>query len=479
MFRNVPFLTCFVQWLNVISVLPLHPENRNEMIRWIICAAVSAMVCGSPEALREKETVSPASVETSADTLALGIEDVFGMIDSRNRTVRMLRTAVDAAEEGVKAAKDARLPDVDVSVNVSCIGDAFLTDRDFSGFTRTDSPHFGNGFTVDASQVIYAGGAVNAGIEMAGHGLARSTAELDKSRQGLRLMAAGQYLDLYRISNDIKVYEENISLTRRLIEDIQAKREQGLALANDVTRYELRLETLSLELVRLRNTAEVLNHNLRETLGLQEGAVIGASLPEQPAPECSSLADWQETARRSSPSIRLAEIESGTAETQRRIVKAEMLPSLALVAHDGFNGPITFEVPPIDKNLNIWYVGLGVNYSFGSLYKSKSKLRQAGFAARQARQAADVAGETLRNDVRQAYTDYTQSFIELETCRKSLQLATENYQRVHDRYMEQLALVTDMLDAFNVKLDAEIGVSDAEAERQYRLYKLKYVAGIL
>lgn len=181
----------------------------------------------------------------------------------------------------------------------------------------------------------------------------------------------------------------------------------------------------------------------------------------------------------SSPSIRLAEIGSGTAETQRRIVKAEMLPSVALVAHDGLDGPITFDVPPIDKNLNIWYVGLGINYSFGSLYKSRSKLRQAGFAARQARQAADVAGETLRNDVRQAYTDYTQSFIELETCRKSLQLATENYQRVYDRYLEQLALVTDMLDAFNVKLDAEIGVSDAEAEMQYRLYKLKYVAGIL
>ncbi len=171
------------------------------MIRWIICAAVSAMVCGSPEVLRGKGTVSPASVETSADTLALGIEDVFRMIDSRNRTVRMLRTAVDAAGEGVKAAKDARLPDVEVSMNMSCIGDAFLTDRDFSGFTRTDSPHFGNGFTVDASQVIYAGGAVNAGIEMAGHGLERSAAELDKSRQGLRLMAAGQYLSC-RLAGD-------------------------------------------------------------------------------------------------------------------------------------------------------------------------------------------------------------------------------------------------------------------------------------
>ncbi len=433
------------------------------------------MMCAAPENARADEGMEGAR----KDSLSLGMEDIFNMLDSGNRTIRVLRTAVDAAGEGVKAAKEARLPDIDASVNVSYIGDAFLTDRDFSGFTRLASPHFGNGFTVDARQVIYAGGAVKAGIELAGHGLDRSATELDKSRQGLRLMAAGQYLDLYRINNSIKVYQENIALTRKLIEDIQARREQGLALANDVTRYELRLETLSLELVRLRNMAEVLNHNLCETLGLQSSAVIGTSLPEQMVPEYSSVTEWQETAKRSSPSIRLAEINSATAETQRRIVKAGMLPSVAVVAHDSFNGPITFEVPPIDKNLNIWYVGLGINYSFGSLYKSRSKLRQAGYTARQARQAVDVAEESLRNDVKRAYTDYLQSFVELETREKSLQLATENYERVYDRYMEHLALITDMLDAFNVKLDAEIGVSDAEAERQYRLYRMKYVAGIL
>ena len=45
--------------------------------------------------------------------------------------------------------------------------------------------------------------------------------------------------------------------------------------------------------------------------------------------------------------------------------------------------------------------------------------------------------------------------------------------------MEQLVLVTDMLDAFNMKLDAELGVSAANAGIQYRLCCLKYAAGIL
>ncbi len=45
--------------------------------------------------------------------------------------------------------------------------------------------------------------------------------------------------------------------------------------------------------------------------------------------------------------------------------------------------------------------------------------------------------------------------------------------------MEQLVLVTDMLDAFNMKLEAELGVSAAKAGIQYRLCCLRYAAGIL
>ena len=61
-----------------------------------------------------------------------------------------------------------------------------------------------------------------------------------------RFMALGQYLDLFKIQNRMKVYEQNIALTRRLIDDIHAKQEQGMALKNDVTRYELQMETLRL-----------------------------------------------------------------------------------------------------------------------------------------------------------------------------------------------------------------------------------------
>ena len=447
-----------------------------------VAVFLSMLLTASPQALagsidNNRQRQEPAGA--ISDTLRLTLTDVFTRIENENQTMSMLRTAQEAAEEGIKSAKNARYPEINAELNVSYIGDCFLTDRNFSNYTKAPSPHFGNGFTLEAQQVVYAGGAVNAVVKMAEHEGHMSEAVISKSRQGLRLMAAGEYLDLFRTDNSIKIYKENIALTTKLIEEINARREQGLALAADVTRYELRLEMLKLDLVRLQNTREIMNYRLVNSLGLPEGTVISSILGDDEDMRDRSRQNWQEIAADASPEMKVSGIKADMALTRQKLVRSERLPKIAVVAYENFNGPITFEIPPIDKNLNIWYVGLGIRYNFSSLYKSGHKLKQAAIEVRQAEQAKNVTEENLRNDVQKAYADYMQSYVELETRKKSLQLADENYERIHDRYMEQLVLVTDMLDAFNMKLDAELGVSAANAEIQYRLCCLRYAAGIL
>ena len=447
-----------------------------------VAVFLSMLLTASPQALAGSIDNNPQRQEpagATSDTLRLTLTDVFTRIENENQTMSMLRTAQEAAEEGIKSAKNARYPEINAELNVSYIGDSFLTDRNFSNYTKAPSPHFGNGFTLEAQQVVYAGGAVNAAVKMAEHEGHMSEAVISKSRQGLRLMAAGEYLDLFRTDNSIKVYKENIALTTKLIEEINARREQGLALAADVTRYELRLEMLKLDLVRLQNTREIMNYRLVNSLGLPEGTVISSILGDDEDMRDRSRQNWQEIAADASPEMKVSGINADMALTRQKLVRSERLPKIAVVAYENFNGPITFEIPPIDKNINIWYVGLGIRYNFSSLYKSGHKLKQAAIEVRQAEQAKNVTEENLRNDVQKAYADYMQSYVELETREKSLQLADENYERIHDRYMEQLVLVTDMLDAFNMKLDAELGVSAANAEIQYRLCCLRYAAGIL
>jgi len=81
--------------------------------------------------------------------------------------------------------------------------------------------------------------------------------------------------------------------------------------------------------------------------------------------------------------------------------------------------------------------------------------------------------------VKDAYVRYKESFTIRDTQMKSLELAQQNYQVVNNRYMNGLALITDMLDASNQKLQAELKLVNAEINILFNYYKLKKTVGTL
>ena len=165
------------------------------------------------------------------------------------------------------------------------------------------------------------------------------------------------------------------------------------------------------------------------------------------------------------------------AEQKEKIAKSELRPKVAFVAAEKFDGPILFELPPIDKNLNVWYVGVGVKYNIGSLFKSNKRIKQAAVETRQAKEAHAMQAEQLNNNMQAAYVKYQQTYVELETQQKSVELAKQNYEVMNSRYLNQMALVTDMVDASNLRLNAELKEVDARINIVYAYYRMKYVAG--
>jgi outer membrane protein TolC len=253
-----------------------------------------------------------------------------------------------------------------------------------------------------------------------------------------------------------------------------------MALKNDVTRYELQMETLRLGLLQLQDQQAILNHQLCNTLGLTDGIMISPDTTIVNAVFSQEGQQyWQQAALSSSPQIEQSQLSTRMAEQQLKLAKSEMLPKLAVVAADNFNGPFTYDIPPIDKNINYWYVGVGLRYNLSSLFKSKKKVSQAKTGVQQSLDQQKVVAESLDNQVQQAWTLYQQTFADLDTQRKSVQLARQNYQVVNDRYLNQLALITDMLDASNIRLNAELQEVDARINIVYAYYKMKYIAGTI
>ena len=193
----------------------------------------------------------------------------------------------------------------------------------------------------------------------------------------------------------------------------------------------------------------------------------------------SSEGDWYTAAYANSPLMEQTELSTKMAEQQLKLAKSEMLPKVALVAADNLSGPFTYDIPPIDKNINYWYVGVGVKYPISSLFKKNKKISQAKTGVQRSLEQQRVAEQSLNNQVQEAWTLYQQTYADLDTQRKSVQLARQNYEVVNERYLNQLALITDMLDASNIRLNAELQEVDARINIVYAYYKLKFIAGTI
>ena len=432
--------------------------------------------------------------ERAVQTMTL--TTLYNLADQQSQKVRVSEVALRAADEEVAAAKSALLPSVDLSLQGSYTGNAFMLSRGFSSNGTTDylvpglgvvpvangkqdTPHWGNSFTAQVSQVVYAGGAIRSGIRMAELGREMAELDVEKNRQEVRFLLTGYYLDLCKLDNQVEVVRQNIALTQKEIEQMKACRGEGTVLQNDITRYEFQLQSLELTLRKLIDASTIINHQLVTTLHLPERTVIVPDKDEldtniNALSAIAAQETWQQAASDNNLGIRQATVATNLAEQKVKQAKAASLPSVAIVAENQLFGPYTQDLIPKDCNVNVWFVGIGVKFSLGSLWKNKHNIRKARIEHQQSQEALALAREGVENGVQANYTNLLTSYTEVKTQQKQVELANQNYSVVQNRYQNDLALLTDMVDAYNMKLSAEMALVNARISMLYHFYKLKY-----
>lgn len=408
------------------------------------------------------------------------MDELFSLADKNSKSIRLHQLVIREAEQGIKVARNAYLPSLSVKAEATYIGDGCMTDRDFSNGVHADMPHWGNSFVVKAQQTLYAGGSIQSSVQQSK--LQKQAAEqthLD-NRQDLRFLLAGYYLDLFQLRNQERVYRKNIEQTHLLVKDMQAAYQQGTALKSDITRYELQLQNLELGLTSTINRLNVLNHQLVTTIELPVETRI---VPDTLYLKQLMIDDLQENEWKAgmndAPSLKLTDIDIALGKNRKRLIQAERLPHITFSATNDFNGPILVEVPPLNNNFTYWFVGVGVSYNLDALFKSKRKLRQADIAIQRLEEKRRLAEEELENSIHKAYINLQEAYIRLRTQQKSVQLAHENFDIVRQRYMNGLALITDMLDASNTQLDMELQLANYQVGILYQYFLLKRQIGTL
>lgn len=421
---------------------------------------------------------NPTFAQTSGRIISL--DELFALADTQSKIIKIYEAAVAVADKDIAVAKNAYLPDIGFSASATYNGNAWVSDRDFSNGASFSSPHFGNSFSVEASQVVFAGGAIHHQVKALEIQKKIAEWELEDHRQDVYFLLMGYYLDLYKYRNLLTVYERNMEQTQQVIRDMKAREAAGVALNNDITRYEVQYQNLQYKRTELLSSIEIFNDKLVTILEMPpateiypDTTLLVSGVPVQDESE------FQKMAYERAPSLNKDRLALDMLEKKKKVVQAEYMPRLNLIAGDNLNGPITYEIPVLNNNINVWYVGVGLTYNIGNLYQTPKKLSRLKTTIHQSGMALDLTEENVALDVRAAYIRYLDSFELLETQKKSLQLARENYDVISKRYANDLVLVTDLVDADNLRLSAEVQYVNAQINVIYNYYKLIYTTGTL
>lgn len=406
------------------------------------------------------------------------LSEVCEIAVANSKQLKVAKGGVELSQTATQLARNALTPTLNVSVSGTYIGNGFISDRDFSSHQSVKMPHFGNSFGIEASQVIFVGGAISTRIKKAE--LEEQLAQLnyDRNELDIRFLITGYYLDLYKLKNQREIFEKNIEQTRLLIDQVKQKESQGMALTSDITRHELLLQNMKLALIEVENNRKIINQQMVTTLNLPEETII---LPDSSVLNLDlstvTFDKLTQFANENLPDVKMASLRKEVAVKDIRISKADYYPQIALVGANSFNGPILVEIPVIDKNFNYWFVGVGLHYNIDALYKSSRKVRMANQKRTVVEFSEALTLEQTKERVYSAYVKYVETTEKLTVHESSLRLANENYRIINNRYLNELVLITEMLDASNEKLNAELQVVNAKLDVVYSYYKLQREIG--
>lgn len=155
------------------------------------------------------------------------LEEIFESAEANSAQLRPSLTAISEADQEIKTARTAKLPDINASLNLSYLGDGFITKRDFSGYEKAPIPHLGTGLSVTVSQPLYTGGTITNSIKLAELKSTASRFAGDLQRDNIRFQLAGFYLDIYKCANLRQVLESNYRTT-------VTRYSEGMALITDM-----------------------------------------------------------------------------------------------------------------------------------------------------------------------------------------------------------------------------------------------------
>lgn len=412
------------------------------------------------------------------DSLQLSLNELFELGTEKSLVIAADKLKEQIAYEQIQTARMAYFPDIEIGLKGGYLGQPIIFQNGLANPTRPDSPDWQQNYAIDFSQPIYLGGKIKYAVRKANLNLEAAKLQTRSHSSDIKVSLLEQYLNLFSLYKQFDMLKRNIEESERRLKDIVRMKEEGIITNNDVLRSEMQLTDNRLALKETENNIVLVSQRLDILLGLDDNLIIipDKKLLEQEF-DINSYSNYIEQAFNNDPTMKLLQKQTEQAENEIGLIRAEKMPKLALNASNTLAKPVARTLA--DLYNNNWHIGLSLSYSISSLYKNRNTMNAAQQNVILSRNAEEQFRQDILINIKEALLKHQEALGRVKALELSVKQAEENYRIMNNRYMNQMAILTDLLDADNLRLNAELQLTTAQTLVVYTYYELQRATGNL
>lgn len=417
----------------------------------------------------------------SQEQKSLQLQEAIELSVKNSKQLRASQARIEEASAAVDEAKEKRLPNASVSGSYLRLNSANITMKSQSsgggsgnggGEPKVNQLAYG---LLNVSQPIYDGGRIRFGIESAEFLKKAISLDADNAREEIVQNTIEAYANLFKAHTAVRLMQESLASSQQRVKELGNMEKNGLLARNDLLKAQLQSSNVELSLLDAQNNEQVAMVNMNLMLGLPtETLLVLDTNGIEKKNDDRVLDDYLKLAGSNRKDMAATDLRKKAAEAGIRVAKSDMYPSLNLTG-----GYIAADIPNFFSITNALNVGVGVSYNIGSLWKTKSKIKQAEARVKQIEANEAQLDDAIRLQVNRNYLSLLSSRKKIDVNAVAVAQAEENYRIVKNKFDNSLATTTELLDADVAQLQARMSYTLARADAFVAYHKLLQTTGTL
>lgn len=407
----------------------------------------------------------PLGASEASPVVSLTLKEAVERARSVSPRLARLGSLEEAAHQALRGARAGRLPQVALGGGYARFSNVPPLVLTLPGAPPTTIfPNIPDNYRAHAGLTLplFTSGRLESAIVATREEEARAHSDKDAGLGDLALETSTAYWRLVEARESARVFADALVAFDAHFKDARAREDVGMAARNEVLLVQVERERADLERLQAERAAEVAEADLRRLLELPSSARIECADPLKTGPQGAEDAEaLTNRALEARPEVSSLRSEVRFLEASARVNRAATLPQASLDAAYDYANPNARILPPSPEWKGSWSVGLSLSATPFDGGRAAAAAAQARAQADALRHEVDEIQDRIRLEVVTRLLDVSTAQASIEVAERSVEAARENLRVSRERYREGVIASSDLLDAENALLRANLDATTA------------------